>query len=233
MTISPTSIFEMRLWCALAGHAPDAGLATWNIGYCFSRCERCGRDIVRTGEGRWKVPHGYRIVWRPLPAKTAEPPAQTVEHELPPAIDPEPLPWGEVADPVHFDVAPEDEPPTEPEPLPAEEVAAEEEPIHFDAAPEIAPPEDEPPAPAIEPDPPATIEAEAPLPPAAVQEEPPLPQAAIEIEAPLPLPERARDFMDMEPEEEDWDDLAALPAPQIAAAAAPAIAAPRWLASPD
>jgi hypothetical protein len=215
MTISPTSIFEMRLWCALAGHAPDAGLATWNIGYCFSRCERCGRDIVRTGEARWKVPHGYRIVWRPLPAKAAEPPAaQAVEAELPPAIDPEPLPWGEVADPVHFDAASGAEPPlTGPEPLPAEEVGAEPEPTHSDAAPEIAAAEDEPPAATLAPDPPA----------------------AVEEEAPVPQPERARDFMDMEPEEEGWDDLAALPHPQIAAAAAaaPAIAAPRWLAVPD
>ena len=228
----------MRLWCALAGHAPDAGLATWNLGYCFSRCERCGRDIVRTGEGRWKVPHGYRIVWRPLPAKAAEAHvAQAVEAELPPATDPEPLPWGEVADPIHFDAAPEAEPPTEPEPPPAEEVAAEEvaaeeEPIHFDAAPEIAPPENEPPAPAIEPDRLATVAAELPLPPPAVEEHAPLPQAVIEIEAPLPQPERARDFMDMEPEEEDWDDLAALPPPEVAAAA-PALAAPRWLALPD
>lgn len=226
----------MRLWCALAGHAPDAGLATWNLGYCFSRCERCGRDIVRTGESRWKVPHGYRIVWRPLPAKAAEPPvAQTVEPDVPPVIDEEPLPWGEVADPVHFDAAPEAEPPlTGPEPLPPEKVAAEPEPIHFDAAPEFAPPEDEPPAPAIEPNLPAPAEAEAPLPPAAVEEEEaPLPQAAIEVQPPLPQPEPTGDFMDMDVEEEDWDGLAALPPPQIAAAAAPALAAPRWLAMPD
>lgn len=27
----------------------------WNSGYHFSRCERCGRDFIRTIYGRWQA----------------------------------------------------------------------------------------------------------------------------------------------------------------------------------
>jgi hypothetical protein len=50
--------------CRFGRHRPAAG-EVWNRGYFFSRCERCGTDLVRTAAGRWHVPKGRRIVWKP------------------------------------------------------------------------------------------------------------------------------------------------------------------------
>jgi hypothetical protein len=61
--------------CALGSHSP-APYARWNGGYYFSKCTRCGRDLVRTGYGRWHEPKGYRVVWQ------AEPPAGFVSADL-------------------------------------------------------------------------------------------------------------------------------------------------------
>lgn len=37
----------------------------WNAGYWFSRCGRCGCDLIRRGGGRWRVPpKGLRVVWK-------------------------------------------------------------------------------------------------------------------------------------------------------------------------
>jgi hypothetical protein len=49
--------------CNLGWHRVSADVR-WNSGYYFSRCERCGRDLVRTIYGRWHVPRGYRVVWQ-------------------------------------------------------------------------------------------------------------------------------------------------------------------------
>jgi hypothetical protein len=54
----------MSLFCDLGWHRP-AGLPRWNDGYYFSRCGRCGRDLVRTAYQKWHVPQGYRVVWCP------------------------------------------------------------------------------------------------------------------------------------------------------------------------
>jgi hypothetical protein len=53
----------MSILCTLYAHYPQAQ-ETWNRGYFFSRCERCGQDLVRT-DGDWEaVPHGHRVVWK-------------------------------------------------------------------------------------------------------------------------------------------------------------------------
>lgn len=63
------------LLCGLGWHKTNP-LAHWNDGYYFSKCRRCGRDLVRTAFGRWTVPTGYRVVW------TAEPPRRTRPVQL-------------------------------------------------------------------------------------------------------------------------------------------------------
>ena len=48
--------------CHLTGHQP--GDEIWNEGYFFTRCTRCGRDMMRA-DGPWRtVPSKYRVVWR-------------------------------------------------------------------------------------------------------------------------------------------------------------------------
>lgn len=63
------------LLCDLGRHKAGS-LAHWNDGYYFSKCRRCGRDLVRTAFGRWTVPRGYRVVW------TAEPPPRAKAAQL-------------------------------------------------------------------------------------------------------------------------------------------------------
>jgi len=66
---------KMPLFCELGWHRPEP-VARWNSGYYFTRCARCGEDLVRTAYGRWQVPHGYRVVWQ------AQPPANAVSAAL-------------------------------------------------------------------------------------------------------------------------------------------------------
>ena len=44
--------------------------ALWNAGYYFSRCRRCRRDLIKAPWGRWRIPHGFRVVWK-TPADAA------------------------------------------------------------------------------------------------------------------------------------------------------------------
>jgi hypothetical protein len=54
----------MNIGCALGGHSARPG-ETYNSGYYFSACRRCGRPLVRTARGDWQgVPAGHRVVWR-------------------------------------------------------------------------------------------------------------------------------------------------------------------------
>jgi hypothetical protein len=49
--------------CMVLKHAPG-GRQVWNDGYSFSRCGRCGRELIRS-DGQWApVPRGHRIVWK-------------------------------------------------------------------------------------------------------------------------------------------------------------------------
>lgn len=66
---------RMSLICELGWHRPRR-VARWNNGYYFTRCSRCGRDLVRTAYGRWHEPHGYRVVWQ------AQAPAGAVSARL-------------------------------------------------------------------------------------------------------------------------------------------------------
>jgi hypothetical protein len=54
----------MPLMCSLGLHRPAAG-EVWNRGYWFTKCLRCEADLVRTAAGRWHVPPGKKIVWKP------------------------------------------------------------------------------------------------------------------------------------------------------------------------
>ena len=54
----------LPLLCALGRHKTDL-LVRWNDGYYFTRCRRCGLDLVRTAFSGWTVPKGYRVVWQP------------------------------------------------------------------------------------------------------------------------------------------------------------------------
>lgn len=69
--MSALSDEPMPLLCDLGWHRPDP-IARWNDGYYFSKCSRCGRDLVRTAFGQWQVPKGYRVVWQQKPPETRE-----------------------------------------------------------------------------------------------------------------------------------------------------------------
>jgi hypothetical protein len=62
----------MPLTCELGWHRADP-LARWNDGYYFSKCTRCGRDLVRTAYQRWHVPKGYKVVWQAHPPEPRRP----------------------------------------------------------------------------------------------------------------------------------------------------------------
>src|SRR3712207_1807022 len=54
----------MTLLCRLWRHAATPS-EIWNAGLFFSRCRRCGHDMVRRPEQAWKpVPRGQHVVWR-------------------------------------------------------------------------------------------------------------------------------------------------------------------------
>ena len=137
--------------CNMGWHRVSADVR-WNSGYYFSRCERCGRDLVRTIYGRWHVPRGYRVVWQKA-APAGQLPSG-LDRRAPMRQRPSNLPIQHVLDqlkdvrpetPVPIDQAPPGQPPAmaapaamEPapsEPLPAEPVA--QEPV----TPEAVPPE--------------------------------------------------------------------------------------------
>lgn len=55
----------MSLLCLAGKHAARTG-ETWNQGLYFSICRRCGCGMVRAAKVWEPVPHGFRIVWRPV-----------------------------------------------------------------------------------------------------------------------------------------------------------------------
>lgn len=61
------------LLCRFERHMP-APFPRWNDGYYFSKCLRCGEDLVRVAGERWQRPHGFRVVWSAEPPPRPEPP---------------------------------------------------------------------------------------------------------------------------------------------------------------
>lgn len=55
----------MSLLCFAGKHAARTG-EIWNQGLYFSSCRRCGCDMVRADRTWEPVPHGFKIVWRPV-----------------------------------------------------------------------------------------------------------------------------------------------------------------------
>ncbi|HEV2746288.1 MAG TPA: hypothetical protein VGW34_03195 [Allosphingosinicella sp.] len=206
----------MRLLCALGSHRVDPGTARWNGGHCFGKCRRCGRDLVRTGAGRWQVPHGYRVVWRALPSapEPGPPEPQPIPAAAAAAAEPAALPAGaacEYSEPVlPWDLA---------SPRPPEAAAAPEPPA---ADPHSEPQADDAPEePAC--DPPGEPEADDPReeaigdPPGESQADDAPDEPALAAEE---LPDQGcdadRDFMDDDADEWDWSDGAAFPRPDSA-----------------
>ena len=53
----------MSIICALGGHEAGPN-ETYNSGYWFGQCRRCGRDMIRCGASWQIIPPGHRVVWR-------------------------------------------------------------------------------------------------------------------------------------------------------------------------
>lgn len=53
----------MSMLCKMGGHEAERG-ETWNAGFYFSRCRRCGTDMIRSGAGWETVPEGHRVSWK-------------------------------------------------------------------------------------------------------------------------------------------------------------------------
>lgn len=74
----------MGLRCISGRHAAAPGEVR-NQGFDFSRCRRCGRDMVRSG-GSWRlVPAGFRVVWKPEKSSLPEISARQLLLDLPAA----------------------------------------------------------------------------------------------------------------------------------------------------
>lgn len=73
------------MFCMGGYHRVDPA-AAWNDGIGFSRCLRCGVELVQRPGARWTpVPRGYAVVWRPLaerPALAGRVPARTTGFAL-------------------------------------------------------------------------------------------------------------------------------------------------------
>lgn len=116
----------MAVLCDLGLHKP-APWPRWNLGYYFTKCERCDEDLVRTAFGSWQIPRGFRVRWQASPPEKAHlqsgaPPLQPEEAtaEVPPAApepDAQPEPEQPLVDiPEAPPVIEEPEPPAAPEP---------------------------------------------------------------------------------------------------------------------
>jgi hypothetical protein len=62
----------LNLLCRLGYHRPAPG-EIWNRGYYFTRCENCEIDLVRTAAGKWHVPTGRKVVWKPKTPRGRKP----------------------------------------------------------------------------------------------------------------------------------------------------------------
>ncbi len=78
----------MTLICTLLGHKANAAKVRWNGGICFGACARCGCDMVRSGTGSWRVPRGFRVVWRAVPQAVDGDPPQGEGRQEPDTAEP-------------------------------------------------------------------------------------------------------------------------------------------------
>lgn len=62
----------LKLMCRLGYHRPAPG-EIWNRGYYFTSCSSCGTDLVRTAAGKWHVPKGRKVVWKPKTPRGRKP----------------------------------------------------------------------------------------------------------------------------------------------------------------
>ena len=109
----------MKFVCSIAGHRPSPD-EVCNGGKCFTRCERCGAELVRSGADWQPVPKGFRVVWKqpdeqpPAAAPPPPPPAPPPAPAPPPPPPPLPEPAAPIAaaagagDPPHILVADDD-----------------------------------------------------------------------------------------------------------------------------
>ncbi len=114
----------MPLLCGFGRHRPEP-VARWNNGYYFTRCARCGEDLVGTAYGRWHVPHGYRVVWQAGPPANAVSAALVQERAGPGPAGGTELPIQEVLRHLQNGEVPAAEADDEPADGPADEPAAE------------------------------------------------------------------------------------------------------------
>lgn len=83
----------MSFACRLKGHDPSPD-EICNGPRCFTRCRRCGADLVKQGDAWHPVPKGFRIVWPAEPppdepiAVDQAPPAEEVPAPSPPPLPP-------------------------------------------------------------------------------------------------------------------------------------------------
>lgn len=65
----------MSLLCRLSTHVP-APQALCNQGFAFSKCRRCGHDMIRSVESpetKWRtVPAGFRVAWKNIGIEQAK-----------------------------------------------------------------------------------------------------------------------------------------------------------------
>jgi hypothetical protein len=74
----------MNVLCAISSHRPSPDMIS-NAGHDFTRCLRCGADMVSV-DGAWTTaPAGQRIVWKAAPV--AQPPEETSEFRARSRID--------------------------------------------------------------------------------------------------------------------------------------------------
>lgn len=81
----------MSLVCRLKGHDPSPD-EVCNGGRCFTRCRRCGADLVKEEDGWQPVPKGYRVVWKDSAGEPTKAAPAVPVPEPPPAAPPPPAP---------------------------------------------------------------------------------------------------------------------------------------------
>ena len=72
----------MPVRCIVGQHAAAPG-EVHNQGFGFSKCRRCGRDMVRSMHEWQIVPRGFRVVWRHKRPHQAETSAAQLFFDLP------------------------------------------------------------------------------------------------------------------------------------------------------